>query len=134
MEGAMSKNPKFDLHARMAADRRLSASYFRALVAMLIGFHNAKTGQCNPSIRKIAKAAAVAKQTVIDAIGAAERLGYLKPTAKSNGGRNRRNSYSFVFSETVQPLDRFENGNGPTDDAKWSNLDVVNGPVGWTRI
>jgi hypothetical protein len=121
---------KFDLFARMAADVRLGASYFRALAVMLMRFHNTKTGQCNPSLSKLASAAGVTKKTVIAATEAGEELGYLKPTAKSDGGRNRRNSYSFALSETVYRGNRFDDANGVADDPKRCTAGYENGVPG----
>lgn len=80
---------KVKLVVRMCGDVRLSDAAFRVAVAELLGFSNTLTGQCNPSVRLIAKACAKCRDTVIAANRKLAMLGYMS-VSQSNGGRNRR--------------------------------------------
>jgi hypothetical protein len=91
----------------MAGDERLSDAAFRVAVAEVLHFHNTKTGQCNPSTARIAEASTKHRATVIEANKKLAALGYMD-IAQSNGGRNRRNKYSFDFTKTVGTDDSLE--------------------------
>src|SRR5262245_19957328 len=90
----------------------LSAAQFKVACALILHFHNTKTGECYPSLEQLADASHVTRRTVIDALRKMQELGYLS-IEQSDGGRRKRNRYHLqtVHSlhrlgsdETVQPV------------------------------
>jgi Helix-turn-helix domain len=55
----------------------VSAKAYAVLCALLIGFHNAKSGRCFPSYRAISEAASCCERTVAAALAALEECGLL---------------------------------------------------------
>ena len=102
---------KVNLVARLCADAKLAHSYLRVAVTQILKFHNTERTQCNPSLRRIAEASAVCRDTVIEANKKLVQLNYSE-IARSNGGRNRRNRYRFKWEtgkgKTVDGSDHFD--------------------------
>jgi hypothetical protein len=78
-------------------------------ILLLMHFHNTKTGQCNPSMVKLAKMTAASESTARRAVQALMRSGYLR-FARNHGGRNIRNAYVW---KTLSPLTGFSDAKKP---------------------
>jgi hypothetical protein len=90
---------KVELVTRLCADSRLSGDQARVAVALILHFHNTGNGACFPSMTQLAEASCTTKRTVQRAIAVLEAMGVLT-VDRTDGGRNRRNTY---FIETVSP-------------------------------
>lgn len=111
---------KAALAKRMCSDDRLSDAQCRVGMALLFTFHNTSTGQCNPSFRQLAEASRTSQGTVLRAIEALDDAGYMI-AERSDGGRNKRNSYLIkhsageAFADENTPLaeQKHSTGGGP---------------------
>src|SRR5262245_20978852 len=92
---AISLFDKAALAAEIAADGELRGSDKVVAFALLFRFQNTKSGQCNPSYKRLAAACCLERRTVIKATHRLEMFGYLK-VDRTAGGRNRRNQFWFA--------------------------------------
>jgi|GEM_PF-5780923 len=68
----------------IAADPTLSPAAARIAIALLVTFHNIKTGLCNPSYSSVAKAAGTTRRgTAIEAVKQLEEAGWLTVERKA---------------------------------------------------
>jgi hypothetical protein len=87
---------KFDFYWRLMADPALSASAKCAATALLLKFHNAKTGRCNPSLAGIAEVAAgIGRRTVFSAISELKKAKWITIKSMRGGSSSCTNRYSF---------------------------------------
>jgi hypothetical protein len=80
----------FIAHKAISLSEELSGTEKR-VAATIIDHFNRKTGQCDPALDSIARLLGVNRRTVIRAISALVRKGYLHKTR--HGGKFHRNSY-----------------------------------------
>jgi hypothetical protein len=127
---------KIKMIAAKCRDETMSDAEFRMYCGMLAGIHHTKTNQCKPSFTEAGAAACRDDRTAKRLLPSLEAGGHIK-IERSNGGRNKRNSYSFpipngVTADTVSDL------NGVTTDtvsnAKRCHSVSVNGVTADTRI
>ena len=85
---------KLALATAMAMDKRLTPAACRVGMVMLLYFQNTASGDTFPSRPQICEATGLSKRMVLYSTQRLRSLGYLT-YAESNGGRNKRNSYSF---------------------------------------
>jgi DNA-binding transcriptional MocR family regulator len=85
---------KVKLVVHLSADCRLSAWQRLVGIVLLMHFHNTQTGACFPSIPMLAEMSGVSQDTARRAVHSLKSFGYLHFN-KNNGGRNRRNEYTF---------------------------------------
>ena len=115
---------KLKLISELCADVRYTAAEKVILIALASTFHNTKSGKCNPSRAKLADATGQSTSTVKRALKKAN--GKTIRCNKCNGGRNRRNSYSFPALEkgvageplngvTSDPVSEIERGSNDAD-------------------
>jgi hypothetical protein len=76
---------------RLMADTILSASAKVVAATLLLKFHNAKTGQCNPSFAAIAKAIGRRRRAIFPAIAELRDSGWI--TVESTGGGSSSNPF-----------------------------------------
>ena len=91
---------------------------FRAAVAVLLHYADTKTGLAYPSKRQVAEKSCTSKSTVNRMWKTLERLGFAVKTVASNGGRNKRNTYTVSPADhlgikTVSPADTGGVTSGP---------------------
>jgi DNA-binding MarR family transcriptional regulator len=89
--------------------KELTGDQFKVAFALLFRFHNSKTGNLFPSYTQQAEAARVSKSTATRTVKILEGLGALD-VERTDGGRNRRNSYTLKMVSPAAPLE----GNGVT--------------------
>lgn len=106
---------KIEIAVTMCADGRLSDAQFRVGVALVLYFHNTKTGACFPSYRQLAEASHTSQGTVLRAIKALEKAEWIV-AERSDGGRNKRNAYTIKHSTGGA----FEDENTPLAEQKHS--------------
>ncbi len=70
--------------------------YDRLVLIILAGFHNSKTGQCNPSNETLARACEMNEKTVRAALKRLERAGIIGIVGSSKGGRAKSKRRIFV--------------------------------------
>jgi hypothetical protein len=129
MSKTLSPVDRLNRIAAIGADKRLSPSTRHLHAVMLAAFYNSKTGECNPSLRTLATAAGMKRDTVIAGLKQLAEHGYIT-YPDNDGGRCQKNCYS--FAETVPQTGPFETdetvqsagGNGPIRGKKRSNLRV----------
>jgi hypothetical protein len=114
---------KLRLAVAICGDERIPATQARAAVVALLHFADTKTGRCFPSKPQLAIKACVSPDTIKRMWKRLNFMGYVKAgqskTKPNNGGRNRRNHYSFNLiqparpeQETGAPFPPLENDNG----------------------
>ena len=88
---------KFDFYWRIWADTTLSLAARAVANALLLKFHNEKTGRCNPGIPGIAETAGISRRAVYYAITELKDAGWLAVESIQGGGPTCTNRYSFDF-------------------------------------
>ena len=83
--------PKINLGRTLS--KVMTGDQFKVAYALLLHFHNSQTGSCFPSYRQLAEASGTSRATACAAINTLKKLGVVD-FDPSNGGRNKRNSYS----------------------------------------
>ena len=69
MSSSKAKNKgKFEFIQNVLADSSLSSTAKAVVVALLLKWHNSRTGQCNPGLSEIAKAVGRTQRAVIPAV------------------------------------------------------------------
>jgi hypothetical protein len=80
-------------------DSELSSTAKCVLGALLFGFKNSKTDQCNPGFDSIAKAVGgKTRRATINAVQELRRLDWLLKPAEKNLGGSKRNTNEYAFS------------------------------------
>jgi hypothetical protein len=93
---------------RVLADPGLSSTAKCIVTALLLKWHNGKTGQCNPGLGKIAEAVGLTRRAIIAAVAELKRSGWVEIISTSGGSPSNTNRYKFDFA--VQP------GSAPTSE------------------
>lgn len=91
---------------RLMADDALSASAKCVAVTLLLKFHNAKTGQCNPSFAAIAKATGRSRRAIFPAVTELKDGGWISIESTKGGSSTNTNRFKFNFqpmSSTTPP-------------------------------
>ncbi len=65
------------------------------VLLILAGFHNAKTGQCNPSMETLAKRCLMTERPVKHALRRLEAAGLIQPIGSRKGGRAKSITWAF---------------------------------------
>lgn len=99
----------------LCKDTALSDAQFRVAFALVLKFHNTKTGECFPSYGQLASASGKSESTTRRTTEKLKAIGVIE-FERSNGGRNHRNSYVLkrvsgadpLPDETVAPADPLE--------------------------
>jgi hypothetical protein len=100
---------KLNLAKWLLAEDVLTGEQFKVAYVLLFQFHNSKNGDLFPSYSQQAEAANVSRPTAIRTVKILEGLGVLD-VERTDGGRNRRNSYTLKMVSRADPLE----GNGVT--------------------
>jgi len=93
--------PKLSLPGKAAlikaivADRGLRASAVRVATALLFGFHNTNSGQCNPTYETIARASGLGRRAVINAVNGLKEAGWIS----TSGSGWSSNQFIFLSPE-----------------------------------
>ena len=82
----------------------------QAVLAVLIDHANPKTGQCNPSVARIAKGVKRHRRTVFRALAGLQAKGLTDNLAKNHNGARRRvgNAYQVRWVKLRETLDAYE--------------------------
>jgi hypothetical protein len=98
---------KYALYWRIWADTTLSLPAKAVATALLLKFHNEKTGRCDPGAGSIAKAIGISRRTVFNAIAELKDAGWIAVKSIQGGGPNCTNRYSFDFKrmKSASPTD-----------------------------
>ena len=82
----------------------------QAVLAVLIEHANPKTGQCNPSVTRIAKGVSRHRRTVFRALAGLQAKGLIDNLAKNHNGARRRvsNAYQVTWEKLRGTLDARE--------------------------
>src|SRR5262245_54297789 len=102
---SLSLANKIELAVSLCRDERLSDAQFRVAIAMLLYFHNTKTGACYPSYSQLASAACTTKRTAQRTTERLKEMGVID-FERSSGGRKRRNRYMLTTVTPAQPLEQ----------------------------
>ncbi len=86
---------KFDFYWRIMATTELSLAAKAVATALLLKFHNEKTGRCDPGASGIAKAVGISRRAVFNAITELKNAGWIAVKSIQGGGPNCTNRYSF---------------------------------------
>ena len=102
-----AKNDKYKFILSVLADNSLSSTAKCIVVALLLEWHNSRTGQTNPALSKIAKAVGLTRRAVIPAVAELKQSGWLDIISTSGGSVYSTNRYKFDLSAGHQcrPLD-----------------------------
>jgi hypothetical protein len=92
---------KFDFYWRLMAVTELSLPAKVVATALLLKFHNEKTGRCNPGAGSIAKTIGISRRMVFYGILELKNAGWISVESIKGGGSKCSNRYSFDF-ERVQ--------------------------------
>jgi hypothetical protein len=115
------RKQKFDLLRRMRRDPALSPSAFRVADALLMEFHNLRTGQCNPSIAAICREVGLGRTATVDAIAKLKAGDWVTIESTKGGSYRSTNRYKFDLEKT-SPSARTgkpsAKTNQPIDDAE----------------
>jgi pyocin large subunit-like protein len=65
------------------------------VLVMLAGFHNAKTGQCNPSMETLAGQCLMTERPMKNALRRLEAAGLIQPVGSRKGGRAKSIMWAF---------------------------------------
>lgn len=94
---------KVKLVVELCGDITLNAGEKVVATILVLHFHNTVTGECFPSLTKLAEMSGVSKSTARRAVYQLRRAGVIT-FARNNGGRNRRNQYTFERVSELHPL------------------------------
>lgn len=79
------------------------------VLVMLAGFHNAKTGQCNPSMETLAGECLMTEPPMKKALRRLEAAGFIQPVGSRKGGRAKSIMWAFnapTSAKIVRPTAR----------------------------
>jgi len=88
----------------ICGDGRFTGDECRVLTVLILKFHHTKSGDCFPSYRQLATAAATSRRTAQRATAKAKLLGYIS-FEENAGGRQMRNAYSLETVTPARPLE-----------------------------
>src|SRR3954453_19408043 len=91
--GKRTAPQKFGFYWRMMAAPVLSASAKCVAAALLLKFHNAKTGRCNPSVPAIAKVIGRTGRAVFPAFVEPKDSGWIPVESTLGGSSSHTNQY-----------------------------------------
>lgn len=102
-QGARTRTPqqKYAFLWRLVADTGLSLAAKAVTTALLLRFHNAKTGRCDPSISRLAKTVGIGRRTVFNAIDELRDTGWITVKSTHGGAPSHTNQYAFDFDRTA---------------------------------
>ena len=80
--------------SNLAWETKVKSSVMKCLLMALADHHNKDTGQCNPSLRRLAERTCMKKQTVVNNINNLIDAGLIsKVKDPGDGGGRRSNNY-----------------------------------------
>jgi hypothetical protein len=98
MSSKAKSKGKFEFIQNVLADTSLSSTAKCVVVALLLKWHNSRTGQCNPGLTEIAKAVGLTRRAVIPAVAELKKSGWLDIASTSGGSQRNTNRYKFDLS------------------------------------
>ncbi len=120
---------KFDFLHRLMADKTLSFSAKAIATELLLTFHNANTGRCNPSIAAIAKSTGCSRRTAFSAITELKKAGWITVESTHGGSSSDTNKYTFDFGRVKSTAPPTGAKNAPHTGAKSARVQDLSSGV-----